>query len=110
MHSDDDGEQAEGDGEGPDADDYGCGRGGVRRRSRQGGEETVETADPSRYRVRILSAGEQVRAFEVNGEAATYSASDLAADFPGGLSGAEVAVAQWGEAYGWGVEARSPLT
>lgn len=82
-------------------------------RSRLDGDRwdgAVPLADPSRYRVRILSEGEQVRAFEVNGEAATYSASDMAADFPGGLSWAEVAVAQWGETYGWGVEARAPLT
>ena len=66
-------------------------------------------ADPPRYRVRILSAGQEIRAFEVEGESATYGAGDIAADLPGGLADVEAAVAQWGEGYGWGTEARTPL-
>ena len=72
-------------------------------------EGPVRPADPPRYRVRVLSAGEQVRSLEVEGETATYEAGDILADFPESLIGAEAAVAQWGEAYGWGVEARTPL-
>ena len=68
-----------------------------------------ESSDPSRYRVRILSGDAEVRAFEVEGEVATYAASDIAVDFPEGLEGVEVGVAQWGEAWGWGVEARRLL-
>lgn len=62
-----------------------------------------------RLSVRILSAGEEIRAFEVEGEAANCDAGDVAVDFPGSVADAEVAVAQWGETFGWGVEARAPL-
>ena len=72
-------------------------------------EGPVRPADPPRYRVGILSAGEEVRSLEVEGETATYESGDILADFPESLIGAEAAVAQWGEAYGWGVEARTPL-
>jgi len=64
----------------------------------------------SRFRVRVLSGGDEKRAFEVEAAAATYAAADLAADFPGGLNGdSRLAVAQWGEGYGWGMEASRPL-
>jgi hypothetical protein len=40
---------------------------------------------------------------EVEGLSASYSAADLAADFPGGVTPtARIAVAQWGEGFGWG--------
>ena len=81
-------------------------------RSRLDGDRwdgAMRPADPPRYRVRILSAGQQVRAFEVEGENAIYDAGGIAADLPGGLADAEAGVAQWGEGFGWGTEARTPL-
>lgn len=43
---------------------------------------------------------------EVEGTSASYTAGDLAADFPdGATSTARIAVAQWGEGFGWGSEA-----
>jgi hypothetical protein len=66
--------------------------------------------DPLRFRIRILSGTTALRAFEVEGVGALYSAPDAAADFPGGPDlDAAIAVAQWGEGYGWGVEAAAPL-
>ncbi|NJC41528.1 hypothetical protein GGQ87_001786 [Brevundimonas alba] len=66
-------------------------------------------SDSLRFQVRILDAGDPVRVFEVDAQAAVYSAVDVAADFEGDLAGAEAAVAQWGEGYGWGTEARVRL-
>ena len=64
----------------------------------------------SRFRVRVLAGADVVRAFEVEAAGATYAAGNLAADFPGGLDAASrIAVAQWGEGYGWGTEASIPL-
>ena len=41
---------------------------------------------------------------------APEAAGLLAADFPGGVgAGARIAVAQWGEGYGWGTEAVARL-
>ena len=65
--------------------------------------------DPARYRVRVLDSATERRAFEVETEWAAYSGSQFIADFPDGAAGAEVAVAQWGEGYGWGSEARLGL-
>ena len=62
-------------------------------------------ADASRYRVRVLDAGVEVRVFETEVAAAVYSGVDLAADLTSGLGDAEVRVAQWGDGYGWGAEA-----
>jgi len=62
-------------------------------------------SDPSRFRIRLLDAGTPVRMIEVDAAAATCSAASLGADFPNGMEEAEAAVAQWGEGYGWGVEA-----
>jgi len=60
----------------------------------------------ARFRVRVLDGGETVRVFEVEANQATYAAADLAGDFPGGLTGDScLAVAQWGDGYGWGMEA-----
>jgi hypothetical protein len=43
---------------------------------------------------------------EVEGLSASYSTADLAADFPdGATSTARIAVAQWGDGFGWGPEA-----
>ena len=47
----------------------------------------------------------------VEGEGWTYAAGDLVTDFPGGVGAeATLAVAQWGEGYGWGDEARAGLS
>lgn len=59
-----------------------------------------------RFRVRVLDGDETVRVFEVEDSLATYTAASLAEDFPGGLAaGSRVAVAEWGDGYGWGIEA-----
>ena len=59
---------------------------------------------------RVLDGVDVLREVVVEGESWTYAAGDLTADFPGGV-GADVtlAVAQWGEGYGWGDEARAGL-
>ena len=69
----------------------------------------IRLADPRRYRIDILKAGVATRSFEAEGETATYAGPDVAADFPDGFGSAEVAIAQWGDGYGWGVEARARL-
>ena len=66
-------------------------------------------SDSSRFRIRLLDAEIPVRVIEVNASTATCSAASLGLDFPNGLDDAEVAVAQWGDGYGWGVEARIRL-
>jgi hypothetical protein len=67
-------------------------------------------SDPLRFRVRVLEDSVEKRVFEVEGSQAVYAAGDLAADFPGGLGArVSVAVAQWGEGYGWGAEAAVEL-
>ena len=73
-------------------------------------DEAASSGSP-RFRVRVLDGAEEMRSFEVEAAAATYVATDLAVDFPGGLDAdARVAVAQWGEGYGWGMEASLSLT
>lgn len=68
-------------------------------------------AGAMRFRVRVLDGDDPLRVFEVEENRATYAAVDLAGDFPGGLGGnSRVAVAQWGEGYGWGMEAIVALT
>jgi hypothetical protein len=65
----------------------------------------VVAPDLLRFRIRVLEGADQKRAFEVEATTATYVTTDLAEDFPGGPGvDARVAVAQWGEGYGWGVE------
>ena len=60
----------------------------------------------SRFRVRVLDGENERRAFEVEAAAATYAPIDLGADFPDGLNaGSRVAVAHWGDGFGWGMEA-----
>ena len=64
-----------------------------------------------RFRLRVLNGADETRAFEVETGAATYTAADRAVDFPSGLdAGSGIAVAQWGEGYGWGSEAFVGLT
>ncbi|WP_292063042.1 baseplate multidomain protein megatron [Brevundimonas sp. UBA7664] len=65
----------------------------------------------SRFRVRVLDGEVEKRKFEVEAAGANYPAADLAADFPGGPDAqSRVAVAEWGEGYGWGMEASILLT
>jgi len=72
-----------------------------------GGEAS---ADPIRFRVRVVAGGQIVRTLTVDGNAALYPSSDVAADFPEGPGAdATVAVAQWGDGYGWGAEAKAAL-
>ena len=73
------------------------------------GEATLPAA--SRFRVRVLDGPDHRRMFEVGTAAATYTAEALAADFPRGLEAdSRVAVAQWGDGYGWGTEASVSLS
>jgi hypothetical protein len=67
--------------------------------------------DPMRFRVQVRDAGAVRRTMEVEGTTLLlYSATDLAADFPGGVTqAARIGVAQWGEGFGWGVEAEIGL-
>ena len=68
------------------------------------GEPTA--VDPMRFRLRIFDHDVVVRTMEVEGLSAFYSAADLATDFPeGATSTAGIAVAQWGDGFGWGAEA-----
>lgn len=66
-------------------------------------------ADPPRFSVRLLDAGALVRTITVDAPFVSLSAASLEEDFPDGLVEAEAAVAQWGEGYGWGGEARATL-
>jgi hypothetical protein len=60
--------------------------------------------------VRALDGEVEVRAIEVEATMTTYTAEHVAVDFPGGLgTGSRVAVAQWGDGYGWGSEAFAVL-
>ncbi|WP_333896906.1 baseplate multidomain protein megatron [Brevundimonas aurantiaca] len=66
--------------------------------------------DPMRFRLRVTNGGAVVRTMEVDGAAALYATADAAADFPGGPPPtARIAVAQWGEGFGWGAEAEIGL-
>ena len=66
--------------------------------------------DPIRFRVRVLDGGVGVRTMEVESLSAFYPAAALAADFPDGVTPtARIAVAQWGEGFGWGIEAEIGL-
>jgi hypothetical protein len=93
-------------------------RGGGRRltwvaRVRTGGDrwdQEPAEVDPRRFRVRVLDDGVEKRVWEVEGMETVYAAGQMSADFPGGVGdGARVAVAQWGEGYGWGAEAVARL-
>ncbi len=62
--------------------------------------------DPLRFRVRVLDGEVVVRTFEVEGSSLLYPLAAFASDFPRGPGDeARIAVAQWGEGFGWGVEA-----
>lgn len=66
-------------------------------------------SDPSRFRIRLIDAAAQVRTIMIDEPFVSLSAFSLEEDFPDGLVEAEAAVAQWGEGYGWGSEARTRL-
>jgi len=67
-------------------------------------------ADPLRFRVAVRDGTALRRMMEVEGNTVLYAAEDMAADFPGGVTpAARIAVAQWGEGFGWGVEAEIAL-
>ena len=62
--------------------------------------------DPLRFRVRVLIGDAVVRTDEVEGVEQIYPAETVATDFARGASApVRIAVAQWGEGFGWGVEA-----
>jgi hypothetical protein len=72
-------------------------------------DQAVEP-EPSRFRIRVLEGAEEKRTFEVEATPAIYAGADFAADFPDGLSiDSHVAVAHWGDGYGWGLEASVAL-
>jgi len=72
--------------------------------------EALASGSP-RFRIRVLDGADEKRAFEVGTDAATYTAADRAVDFPAGLDGwSRIAVAQWGDGYGWGRETSVVLT
>lgn len=85
-----------------------------RGRSRINGDRSdgeAARADPLRFQVRVLEGVDVLREVVVEVESWTYAAGDLATDFPGGVGAdATLAVAQWGEGYGWGDEARTGLS
>ena len=86
----------------------GGGRGGGNPFGQGGGPQAG--ADPLRFQLRVLQGEAVRREVVVEGEGWTYAAGDLAMDFPGGVGAdAVIAVAQWGEGYGWGDEARAGL-
>ncbi len=67
--------------------------------------EAVASGSP-RFRVRVLDGATERRVFEVEGNTTICAAADLVVDFPGGLdANSRIAVAQWGDGYGWGMEA-----
>ncbi|HEV7229097.1 baseplate multidomain protein megatron [Brevundimonas sp.] len=81
-------------------------------RSRLDGDrwEGPETsADPLRFRVRWLDGEVEVGTAEVEAAALEMTGASLAAMFPDGLGAARAAVGQWGEGWGWGLEATIPL-
>jgi hypothetical protein len=72
-------------------------------------DEAVASGSP-RFRIRVLDGADEKRAFEVGTDAAIYTAADRAVDFPTGLDAeSRIAVAQWGDGYGWGLEASVAL-
>ena len=66
-------------------------------------------SDAPRFRVRVLAGDTVVRTVETTAATWLYGAELMASDLPEGPALAEIAVAQWGEGWGWGVEARRPL-
>ena len=77
-----------------------------RRDGDRWGEEPAP-ADPLRFRVRVLDDEGELRVFEAAGSQGVYPAAQVAVDFPNGSHTARFAVSQWGEGYGWGLEAET---
>ena len=72
-------------------------------------DEALASVSP-RFRIRVLDGADEKRTFEVRTGAATYPAADRAVDFPAGLDAeSRIALAQWGDGYGWGREASVAL-
>lgn len=67
------------------------------------------SADPMRFRVRWLDADAEMGVVETEAPSLEMTGTALADLFPGGLDGARVAVSQWGDRWGWGLEATIPL-
>ncbi len=66
--------------------------------------------EPMRFRIRVVDGEAVMRTMEAEETMFAYSAADLASDFPAGApASARIAVAQWGEGFGWGVEAEIRL-
>lgn len=65
--------------------------------------------DAARFRVRLLAGEAERDALEVEVASAVLAVEPLAEAFPEGLSEARAAVSQWGEGFGWGLEAVVPL-
>ncbi|MBX9460913.1 MAG: glycoside hydrolase/phage tail family protein [Brevundimonas sp.] len=79
-------------------------------RSRLGGDRwdgDVRPVDPARHRITVIKAGIVLRSFEVDAGIAQYHGSDASIDFPDGFDDGQWTVAQWGDGYGWGAEARA---
>jgi hypothetical protein len=71
--------------------------------------EAVASGSP-RFRVRVLDGADEKRAFEVETTTALYGSDAMVEDFPSGLGeSATLHVAQFGAAFGWGVEAQTCL-
>ncbi len=80
------------------------------RRSGDVWDREPAEVDPRLFRL-TLNLGDEVRIEKaVEGLAGGWSGDELASAFPNGLDSAEARVAQWGESFGWGVEARLSLT
>lgn len=76
-----------------------------RERGGDGWEGEPVEVDPRRFRVRVLDGAVVRRVWEVEGLAAVYGGAEAGVDFPDGVgAGVRIAVAQWGEGYGWGAE------
>jgi hypothetical protein len=66
--------------------------------------------EPMRFRIQVVDGGTVIRSMEAEETLLVYSAADLASDFPAGApASARILVAQWGEGFGWGVEAEIRL-
>ena len=66
--------------------------------------------EPMRFRLRVMEAETERRQWEVEGAGAIYSQAQRLVDFPQGPSPqAEIRLAQWGQAWGWGAEATVKL-
>ena len=65
--------------------------------------------DPLRFRVRVRNGETVVRTMETQAACLIYATADMAADLPNGRETGRIAVSQWGDGFGWGVEAEIGL-